>query len=136
MTNATGSLRVFLSHLNHDRAWTEAFARALEQQGLSVWLDTKDIALGEQWSSKLETALRESDMVVIVLSEGSTSNPWLFFELGAALSLGKRVVPIVAKGVPFGDLPIPIRERRFLVQQTPEETADEFIAGTMIRKSA
>ena len=55
----------------------------------------------------------------------------LFFELGAAIGMGKRVVPIVPKGVDPSVLPLDIRLRRYLIRDTPEETAEE-LSNTLL----
>ncbi len=60
-----------------------------------------------------------------LLDPESPARPNLFFELGAAIGMGKRVVPIVPKGLDPAVLPLDVRLRRYLIRQTPEQTADE-----------
>ena len=69
--------------------------------------------------------LRSSDVLVALLDEESPSKPYLFFELGAAIGMGKKVVPIVPQGLDPSALPLDVRLRRYLIRNTPEQTAEE-----------
>jgi hypothetical protein len=55
----------------------------------------------------------------------STRRNQIFFELGAAIGMGKRVVPIVPKNLDPSNLPLDVRLRRYLIRDSPEHTAEE-----------
>jgi nucleoside 2-deoxyribosyltransferase len=90
-----------------------------------VWFDEFDVQPGESIRDALEAGLRSSDVLVALLDAESSSKPNLFFELGAAIGMGKRVVPIVPKGTAPGALPLDVRLRRYLIRDTPEQTAEQ-----------
>ncbi len=117
-----GQRKVFISHSATDTDWARSFAQALEQRGVTVRSDEIGVHPGESWSDALETGLRGSDVVVALLDSESSSRPNLFFELGAAIAMGKRVVAIVPNGIDLGVLPL----RRYLIRDTPEQNAEEF----------
>src|SRR5207249_570773 len=121
----SGMGKVFISHPAGDADWARSFARALQQRGVSVWFDEFDVRPGESLRDALELGLRTSDVLVALLDAESASKPNLFFELGAAIGMGKRVVPIVPKGMDPSALPLNVRLRRYLVRDTPEHTAKE-----------
>ncbi len=52
-------------------------------------------------------------------------NPSLFFELGAAIGMGKRVVAIVPRDLNPSVLPLDVRLRPYLIRHSPEQTAEE-----------
>jgi len=60
-----------------------------------------------------------------LLDADSPSRPNLFFELGAAIGMGKKVVAIVPKDLDPSALPLEVRLRRYLIRHTPEQTAEE-----------
>ena len=115
---------VFISHSAGDAAWARSFARALKERGVTVWFD-EDLRPGDSFGEALEASLRNSDVLVALLDPESPSKPSLFFEIGAAIGMGKRVVPIVPKGVDPSAPPLSVRLRSYLVRDTPEETAEE-----------
>jgi hypothetical protein len=117
--------RVFISHSAVDADWARSFAQALQQRGVTVWFDEFDVRPGESLREALEAGLRGSEVLVALLDPEHPARPNLFFELGAAIGMGKKVVPIVPKGVDPSDLPLDVRLRRYLVRDSPEHTAEE-----------
>ena len=117
--------KVFISYSQPDFEWARSFASALQQQGVPVWFDQFEIAPGESLRDALESGLRESDIFVTVVNPAHPARPTLFFELGAAIGLNKRVVAIVPKDFDVAQLPLEFRLRKYLLRDTPEETANE-----------
>ena len=117
--------RVFISHSARDADWARSFAQALKERGVTVWFDEFDVRPGESVRDALEAGLRSSDVLVALLDTESPSRPNLFFELGAAIGMGKKVVAIVPKDLDPSVLPLEVRLRRYLIRNTPEQTAAE-----------
>jgi uncharacterized protein (DUF4213/DUF364 family) len=119
--------QVFISysHSTGDAGWARSFAEALKQRDLRVWLDQFQIAAGQSLRDTLERGLRESDVFVALIGPGSTLKPYFLFELGAAIGMGKRVVPIVPRELESSPLPLELRSRRYLTKDSPEDTAEE-----------
>jgi hypothetical protein len=116
---------VFISHSARDADWVCSFAEALKRRGVTVWLDGLDDRPGEAAVDALEAGLRSSDVLVALFDAESPSRPNLFFELGAAIGMGKRVLAIVPKDLDPNVLPLDVRLRRYLIRETPEQTAEE-----------
>jgi len=123
--------KVFISHSAQDADWARSFAQALKQRGVAVWFDEFDVRPGDSFRDALESGLRSSDVFVALFDTEYSSKPNLYFELGAALGMGKRVVPIVPKGLDPSRLPLEIRLRRYLVRDSPEQTAEE-LSSTLL----
>ena len=122
---------VYISHSALDADWARSFAQALKQRGVTVWFDEFDVRPGESLRDALESGLRNSDVLVALLDPEHPSKPALYFELGAAIGLGKRVVSIVPKDLDPTHLPLDVRLRRYLVRHSPEETAEE-LSNTLL----
>lgn len=118
------SKQVFISYSSTDSEWVKSFADALRQHDIRVWFDQSDIKAGQSLQEALETGLRESDVVVLISPQTSFTAD-LYFELGAAIGMGKRVVPIVPHGLENSKLPVELRVRRYLVRESPEHTAEQ-----------
>ena len=80
---------VFISHSTLDADWARSFAQALKQRGVTVWFDEFDVHPGESVREALESGLRGSDVFVALLDSEHPAKPSLFFELGAAIGMGK-----------------------------------------------
>jgi nucleoside 2-deoxyribosyltransferase len=116
---------VFISYSKTDTDWARSFAEALRERGMGVWDYQADIAIGESVRDAVEAGLRESDVFVALINPQSSLKPNLFFELGAAIGMGKRVVPIVPRELDSSKLPWDLRTRRYLLRASPEDTAEE-----------
>ena len=123
--------RVFISHSSHDGGWARSFAQALKERGVPVWFDEFDVHPGESIRDALESGLRGCDVLVALLDPTKPPRPALFFELGAAIGMGKRVVSIAPKDMDPGNLPLYVRLRRYLVRDSPEQTAEELSNALM-----
>src|SRR5229473_6728529 len=122
--------RVFISHSSSDEAWTRKFANSLQRHGLSVWFDSNAIHPGQSLTEAVERGLRDSSIIVLLVTSDTLKRPSLFFEIGAAMGMGKPLIPVVSKDVDLSALPISLRGRRYLIKSSPDLTANEFIAQT------
>lgn len=123
--------RVFVSYspVDADRRWLRRFVASLQDQGATVWFDEWNIPAGDPLREPVEAGLRNSDVIASIITPDHVARPNLFFEIGAALAMGKRFVAIVPRDVEPSILPEPLRTRRFLIQDSPEETARELLAS-------
>jgi len=116
---------VFISYSRRDAEWARSFAEALNRRGVRVWFDEFRVAPGDSLRDAVETGLRESDVFVALLDPEHPVSPNLYFELGAAIGMGKRVVAIVPRELDAAILPFDIRSKRYLTRESPEDTAEE-----------
>jgi hypothetical protein len=117
------SCDVFLSYSSPGQPWIRQFIDALSANGVSEWFDAHDILPGERWQAQIERALRESRVLILVLTPDSVQKPWTFFELGAALADGKRIVPVLSADVDPSEIPAVVRQFQFVREQSPEAAA-------------
>jgi nucleoside 2-deoxyribosyltransferase len=96
---------LFISYSHDDADWVRAFADALRQERIDVWLDQWEIKLGESQRDALEAGLRHSDAIVAVVTRSNARNPNVIFELGVALGMGKRLIPVVSKDLEASSIP-------------------------------
>jgi len=120
--------RVFISYSHEDENWAKDFARLVEEHGISVWLDIEDVPHGAVIAETVERALRGSNILVVLVPEDLAKQPNLLFELGAAIGMGKTVVPIVPRDLGPSVLPGFLRGRGYLIKDIPATTAQLFIS--------
>ena len=62
--------------------------------------------------------------MVLLLNSENVQSPNIAFEIGAAYGMNKAIIPIVSKDFEY-KLPLHIQRTKFLVRNSPEETAKE-----------
>jgi len=98
---------VFLCHSSEDKvSVVRPLHAALTAAGISCWLDEAEVHWGDSIVEKINEGLRDSQFVVVVLSETFLAKPWPRRELSSALSIesstgGVRVLPLLV-GSPEG----------------------------------
>ncbi|NJL96066.1 MAG: TIR domain-containing protein, partial [Anaerolineae bacterium] len=93
--------RVFLSYSRVDLDFATALASDLEEVGIRVWMDKRDIAIGERWSTAIQKALLESYAMVLVVSPESMASPNVEDEFTYFLDHGKPIVPVILRRTPL-----------------------------------
>lgn len=116
---------VFISYSHEEADWARTFAEELQKKGLTLWFDQWNVPIGDSLRESLERGLRDSDAVVFIWGPKSTASPNLFFELGAAVALNKRVIPVFSGRPDDAQMPIPLRQVRYIVEGSPIEAAEE-----------
>lgn len=106
--------KVFISYSHDDAEWVHRFAEALREQDVQVWLDDWEIRLGDSIAAAIEAGLRGSDFIVLILTQANAHRPNVAFELGAAIGMGKPVIPIIPADLESSAIPFPFRARRYL----------------------
>lgn len=127
---------VFLSYSSASQPWVRKFTQALTASGITTWFDAHEILPGDRWQDQIEKALRQSRVLVMVLTLESVQRPWTFFELGAALADGKRIVPVLSEGVEPGDIPALVRQFQFVREKSPEAAAKRVAEAVMLEAEA
>jgi len=79
--------RVFICHASRDKAVVRRIAAELERYGVRVWLDERELRVGDSLRERIEKGLADSDHVIVVLSRAALKRPWVKKEINAAFSL-------------------------------------------------
>lgn len=114
--------KVYISYNNRDSAIATKISEALKDAGHEILIDVDTLLPGQDISSTLFDALRQSDFMVVIISENSVGSKWVQNEIGAALSYSAErknfgLFPLVV-GSP--QIPDSIRHKLY-IQVTPEE---------------
>lgn len=103
---------IFISHSGEDNDIAREFSRQLEEAGVSIWLDEKQLVPGDSIAGEISRAIDVADAVLILLSDASTKSRWLLSEIAVALAHGKKVIPVVLD--PKAEVPLLLRDRKHL----------------------
>jgi actin-like ATPase involved in cell morphogenesis len=64
-------LRAFLCHSSGDKQAVRELYHRLRRDGFSPWLDEVDLLPGQKWEREIRKAVRNSDVVIVCLSQSS-----------------------------------------------------------------
>lgn len=113
----TTEKRVFISYAHADAEFVRRLRAELESRGVDVWVDEKEVLVGDSITQKIEQGLATSDFFCLVLSPTSVTRPWVQREYRSALSIqlsqqdgGIRILPIKTTDV---SLPPLLKDIRF-----------------------
>lgn len=97
--------QVFVSYARADTTFAADLHEGIEARGISVFRDTVDTAVGEDWWRRLTDLITSADAVVFVLSKRSAASKVCAREVGLAEKLGKRIIPVVIEDVEWRQVP-------------------------------
>jgi len=89
--------QVFLSYTDEDRAMMETIRTRLRREGITVWTNTTDIQTGEEFEEAIKRGIEQADTVIYLLSPDSLKSYFARQELEYALSLNKRIIPVLVR---------------------------------------
>ncbi len=74
MSKSKQPLKVFLCHASQDKPIVRELHQQLKTEDwIKIWLDEKNLLLGDDWRSTIEEAVETSDIVIICLSSNSVN---------------------------------------------------------------
>ena len=91
-------MKVFISYVHSDEALAQKVVAILEEAGLEVWDDTREILPGDNWAEQVAKALKESEAMVVLLTPEATRSRWVRREIEYALGekrYSKRLIPVL-----------------------------------------
>lgn len=109
--------------ISWSRSNSKAFAKYLktimEQEifkdsGLTCFVSDLDIASGEDWWAKIKRELKGSQMGIVCITKENINAPWIYYEAGAMVARGYRVIPLIIGCDPnhLKDTPLSGNQRR------------------------
>ncbi|WP_204151648.1 TIR domain-containing protein [Leptolyngbya sp. CCY15150] len=105
---------VFFAYADEDRGAAGQIRNSLWREGFTVWMNTTDIQAGREFQQVIDSGIEEADNVVYLLSLDSVRSPYCQHELDYALSLNKRIIPLLAEAVPLEQIPLTLRNLHYI----------------------
>jgi hypothetical protein len=96
--------QVFLSYAAPDRAIARKLVDDLTRYRTEVWYD-QNLRPGDNWVEAITRNLEEASAVIVLITPDSLRSEWVGREWQNALIRSARVLPVLANGASFKDLP-------------------------------
>ncbi|UBF26589.1 TIR domain-containing protein [Kovacikia minuta CCNUW1] len=106
--------QVFLSWSDKDRAFMEQLRKSLLREGFTLWISRSDIKTGADFQRMIDQGIEEADNVVYLISPDSLQSRYCQQEINYALSLNKRIIPLLICPVDLDLIPPELRELQFI----------------------
>lgn len=92
---------IFVSYSRQDSVQVAKAVDLLEAGGADVFRDLDDIQYGDRWEDVIRTQLAEAERVLVFWSMNAQLSEWVKREWMIAISMQKRVVPILLDQTPL-----------------------------------
>jgi len=106
-------MKVFISSTRKDLDLAKDLARRLKEIGLEAFTEEGSARSDDDWLGPIERRLRNSDEVIVLLTDHAIASARMMSDLGAAYSLHKKVLPIMV-GVDVDALPPLLRNLPYI----------------------
>lgn len=126
---------IFISHSSQDKEFVRRIAADLQARGLRVWLDEAEIKVGDSITDRISEAIKETDFVLVVLSEHSIKSNWVQKEVKLALTKEKESNRIYLLPVVIGKPEIPkfMEDKLYVDLNESYEKGIRAIVDTVVR---
>ncbi len=108
--------QIFISYSHSDKEFVNRLTIDLKNSGMNVWIDEKEIKVGESISKKVEEGISNCDFFCLIISKHSFKSNWVEREyrtaFNAQLSSGRtpRIFPLLIQDV---ELPLLLKDIRY-----------------------
>ena len=105
--------RVFVSHSSKDKPFVRKLVEALRGHNLNVWIDERELQVGDSIVAGVSEGLKDADYLVAVLSKASIGSRWVQAELNARLmeELSGKGVAVLPALIEDCELPTLLKDR-------------------------
>ncbi|HEY9606254.1 MAG TPA: TIR domain-containing protein [Allocoleopsis sp.] len=106
--------QVFLSYADEDKETMEKIRNSLRRESITVWTNKTDIQTGEAFEEAINRGIEQADNLVFLLSPDSVNSRYCQQELDLALSLNKRVIPVLVRETDSNQIPNGLRPLQYI----------------------
>ena len=91
--------KVFISHSMKNIELVNQAKAMLEQKGLNAYVAVSEPEPGEKLDEKIVNHIKSSSYFLLLYTKDAEGSPWVNSELGIAISMNKKIIPIIEEGV-------------------------------------
>ena len=126
--------QVFISYSERDRETMEKIRNSLRRESLTVWTNTTDIQTGEDFQSAIDRGIEQTDNLVYLVSPDSVESEFVRKELDYAVSLHKRIIPVLVRETPPESIPLALQGVQYIDLTDNVEEGDYVLDESQLLK--
>ncbi|NET06178.1 MAG: TIR domain-containing protein [Symploca sp. SIO2B6] len=115
--------QVFLSYSEYNRGVMEKITKSLRRYGLTVWTNKTDIQTGIQFQEEIDHGIEGASNIVYLISPDSLESKYCQQEIEYALTLKKRIIPLLIAPTELTSIPSHIKAIQFIDLKNHQEQA-------------
>jgi WD40 repeat protein len=106
--------QVFLSYADQEYDTAQKIRYSLMREGFTVWISSNDIGTGLDLQAAINRGIEEADNIVYLISPAAVQSEFCQQEMAYAVSLNKRIVPILVATVEPSQIPAALRNLQYI----------------------
>lgn len=106
--------QVFMSYGEADKEMMLKLAGALMRESFTVWTNKTDIQTGMEFQEAINRGIEEANNVLYLISPDSLKSVYCQQEIDYALSLNKRIIPLLICETNESELPAKLKKLQFI----------------------
>lgn len=128
-------MAIFISYSRSDLAFVDWLAGQLVTRRHHIWMDRWELSIGDSLISKIQSALTDSDAMLIVLSKNSTASEWCKKELNSGLmrELEEKRVLVLPCVIDDCNIPLFLREKLYADFRKDRDKAFEQVDDALLK---
>jgi 5'-deoxynucleotidase YfbR-like HD superfamily hydrolase len=129
-------IKVFLSHSSHDKNTVERLAKDLRKDGINVWLDAWEIAVGESILQKVQEGLQNAQFVALWLTDNAIKSGWVTKEWHTTMyqEIAKKSVIILPLLADDCEIPLFLADKKYADFRTSYRDGLKSLLAALRRK--
>ena len=108
-------MAVFISYSHQDEKIVEKIAAYLVKKNIHIWIDKWELNFGDSLIQKIQTAITEASVLLIMLTKSSVASEWCKKEISVGLlrELEEKRVVVIPILLETCDIPLLLRDKYY-----------------------
>jgi hypothetical protein len=103
--------KTFVVYSYTDKKFVETLVKRLRSKRFRVTYDDEVVNVGDNIKETINNKIKDSDTVILVLSQTEKTNDWISLELKKAIEYNKKILPIILTKDAF--IPLDVRGLKY-----------------------
>ncbi len=106
---------VYISYTRADFSSAQMIRDILGEASIPVFIDSKSLDFGMDYAASIANAIKECQLMIVVISNQSITSQWILKEVKIALQAHKVILPILIEEISQSDFPLEFRTLDYLL---------------------